>query len=224
MNPLLRFFLQGLLILLPAVLTVYVVYAVVNFLNTAVFSIIGEYASQLLDFTLPSWVSSLIGLIAVLGGITAIGMFASVYVGRYILQAIDRLLQRIPMIRLLYSSLSDLFKAFLGDNKGFDKPVLVHLADTGVGLLGFITREDLTAIGLDEDRVTVYLPQSYNFAGNMIVVSRSQLEPLDAPASQVTALIVSGGVTTSTHRNPVTAEKDSSSAPLQTSKPDHAPE
>ena len=63
-------------------------------------------------------------------------------------------------------------------------------------ITGFVTRDDLSLLGLNDD-VAVYLPQSYNFAGNLIIVPRDRVVPIAAPASVVTALIVSGGISTS---------------------------
>lgn len=206
MNPLLRFFFQGLLVLLPALLTVYLVWIIGEGLNRMLFSIIGQQAESFLGLEWPEWLTSIIGLALVLALITFAGMLTSIYLGRFILQRFDQLLQRIPLIRLLYTSLTDLFRALLGDNKGFDRPVLVQLgADAGVKVAGFITRDDLSMLGL-QDEVAVYLPQSYNFAGNLIIVPRDRVQSLDAPASAVTALIVSGGISTS-NRQPAQTPK-----------------
>jgi uncharacterized membrane protein len=57
-----------------------------------------------------------------------------------------------------------------------------------------VTAESLGAYGLPES-VAVYLPQSYNFAGNLVIVPRDQVLPLKAESGQVMAFIVSGGVT-----------------------------
>ncbi|KEA62559.1 Cytochrome c-type biogenesis protein DsbD, protein-disulfide reductase [Marinobacterium lacunae] len=197
MKLLLRFFFQGLLVLLPAVLTFYLFWLIVGTLNDLMFSLIGEHLVQLFELELPTWLTSIMGLLMVLGLITVTGMLASMYLGRFLLGRIDRLLQRIPLVRLLYTSLSDLFKALLGDNRGFDRPVLVQLTpDPGLRVAGFITRDDLSMFGLKDD-IAVYLPQSYNFAGNLVIVPRERVTPIEAKASQVTTFIVSGGVSTS---------------------------
>jgi uncharacterized membrane protein len=103
-------------------------------------------------------------------------------------------LARIPLVKLLYHSLKDLFNALLGDNKRFDQPVVVSLMGGEVMVLGFITREDMAEFGL-KGKVAVYLPQSYNFAGNLLLVDGDKVRPLDVPAGAVTTFIVSGGVT-----------------------------
>lgn len=77
---------------------------------------------------------------------------------------------------------------------GFNKPVEVALdADHQVRALGFITRGDLQNLGL-ADSVAVYLPQSYNFAGNLLIVTRDRVIPLAADPAEIMKLIVSGGV------------------------------
>lgn len=197
MSHLLRFFFQGLLVLLPALLTGYLVWMMGGALNRLLFSTIGAQAQALLGLNWPNWLTSTIGLLLALLLVTLTGMLASIYLGRFLLLRIDALLQRIPLIRLLYTSLTDLFRAVLGDNKSFNHPVLVQLgADPALRVAGFVTRDDLSLLGLEDD-VAVYLPQSYNFAGNLIIVPRNRIVPIDAPASVVTALIVSGGISTS---------------------------
>ena len=61
-------------------------------------------------------------------------------------------------------------------------------------VIGFLTCESLANLGI-VDSVAVYLPQSYNFAGNLVIVRRDQVTPLRAESGQVMAFIVSGGVT-----------------------------
>lgn len=122
MKTLLRLFFQGLLVLLPVVLTVYLLWLIATTLDNLLFSAIGHYAETLLGRELPQWLRSILGLTLVLGLILLTGILTSIYLGRFLLQQLDRVLQRIPLVRLLYTSLSDLFKALLGDHRGFDPP------------------------------------------------------------------------------------------------------
>jgi uncharacterized membrane protein len=64
---------------------------------------------------------------------------------------------------------------------------------TGAKAIGFLTQDSLEELGMP-DYVTVYLPQSYNFAGQMMVFPRSQVTALQAPSAKVMAFVVSGGV------------------------------
>jgi len=66
-------------------------------------------------------------------------------------------------------------------------------ADGAVRLMGFVTQESLTHLGLDE-QVAVYCPHSYNFSGQLYVVHTSQVQPLDVASADAMAFVVSGGV------------------------------
>nr|WP_241254499.1 DUF502 domain-containing protein [Brevibacillus sp. SYP-B805] len=135
-----------------------------------------------------------LGFVLTLVIITLVGILASNVLTRGLLSLVDRLFEKMPFVKLIYSSLKDLIGAFVGDKKSFDKPVLVRLApDSEAKAIGFITRESLDAFGL-ADHVAVYFPQSYNFAGNLLIFPRTQVEPLEADSADVMAFLISGGV------------------------------
>jgi uncharacterized membrane protein len=194
MQRLLRFFFQGLLILLPFVLTVYLVYLIFTMLNQTLFSALGSLLQTVFPALEAGWIADLAGGLLTLAVIILTGMFASFYLGRFFLSLFDNVLTRIPLVKMLYNSLRDLFNALIGDNKRFNKPVAISLMNGEVQLLGFITREDMTAFGLP-GKVAVYLPQSYNFAGNLLIVDKDKIQLLDVAASKMTTFIVSGGIT-----------------------------
>jgi uncharacterized membrane protein len=177
-----RYFVRGCLALAPIALTAYIVY------------LIFAFADRLLPFEFPG-----LGIIAVFVVITLVGFLTSNVVGRGILELADRMLTRVPLVKLIYASLKDLISAFT-DRKRFNQPVSVLLTpDASVRTLGFITRGNLEALGLPQ-HVAVYLPQSYNFAGNVIIVPRARVELLEASNSDVMTFIVSGGVSGLTTR------------------------
>ena len=96
---------------------------------------------------------------------------------------------------MLYSALKDMIEAFAGDKKSFDKPVLVTVSpESNIQVIGFVTKDNLENLGLS-DKVAVYLPQSYNFAGNLLVVPKEQVTALSVDSGDIMAFIVSGGVT-----------------------------
>jgi uncharacterized membrane protein len=99
-----------------------------------------------------------------------------------------------PVAKMIYSSIKDLVNAFVGEKKQFNQPVLVSLSPDGaVRVMGFVTRENMAVIGLEGD-VAVYIPQSYNFAGNLIIVPAEQVTLLAVESGKAMAFIVSGGV------------------------------
>ena len=170
-----NYFFKGLAFLVPVVLTVYVLYAVFTRID------------NLFKFPVPG-----MGFVATLAAVTFIGFLASNFLTRWAVSIVDGVFSRLPLVKMIYSSIKDLIYAFVGDKKGFNRPVTVSLGG-GVGALGFVTAESLERIGL-KDTVAVYLPQSYNFAGNLIIVPKDQVTPLKADSGEVMAFIVSGGI------------------------------
>jgi uncharacterized membrane protein len=136
-----------------------------------------------------------VGFLATVVLITVFGFLASSFITRQMLALVEGVLERLPFVRLLYSSTRDLLNAFVGEKRRFDKPVLVAPFASGEArALGFITQETLASMGMLE-HVAVYLPQSYNFAGSLLIFPRTAVTVLDAESADVMAFIVSGGVT-----------------------------
>jgi uncharacterized membrane protein len=171
-----RYFVRGCLVSVPLVLTGWVIFVTLRFVD------------QLLPFGIPG-----IGILVTLSLVTLVGLFTSNVIGKSVFQFTDRLLSGMPLVKLVYTSIKDLIRAFMGDHKSFDQPAAVAVTPGGVRVLGFVTRDALHMLGLP-DHVAVYFPQSYNFAGQLTVVPRDQVELLDAPSSEVMTFIVSGGI------------------------------
>lgn len=177
MKKLIGYFIKGLLVVIPLAVTIYVVYLVFTKID------------GLLHIPIPG-----VGFIATIILITFVGLLASSILTRGLVNMFDNLFNRIPLIKLIYSSLKDLMKAFVGEKKMFDKPVLVTLSDSSnTRVIGFITRDNLDSLGI-ADSVAVYLPQTYNFAGNLIIVPRHQVTPIDKDGPEVMAFIISAGL------------------------------
>lgn len=182
MKNLLTYFLQGLLYLVPLVVTIYVIAYVVRFADSI-------FAGVPVVSSIPGF-----GLIILLVLVVLVGYFG----GRLVTPAFESwfnsAVARIPLVSLIYSSIRDLMKAFVGEKRKFDKPVLVRLDADGLNnRLGFITQDDLASIGLD-GMVSVYSPYPYSIMGDLIIVKRSQVMPIDAAPAEVMKMIVSGGV------------------------------
>lgn len=178
MTRLLNHFLRGLVVVVPLALTLYVCAVIFT--------------------TIDSWMPLPVrgaGFVAALVLITLVGALASTLVTRSLIGAVDRLFDRLPFVRLLYSSAKDMLNAFVGEKRRFDKPVLVSVsADRAVKVFAFLTSDSLASFGVS-DHVTVYMPQSYGFAGHILVVPADRVERIDADAAEVMAFIISGGVT-----------------------------
>ena len=173
-----KYFIRGLVYLAPLTLTLYIAYKIIVGLN------------KLFHVGIPGF-----GLILAATMITILGYLGSLLISSPMIQWFEKLLVRIPLISILYTSIRDLVNAFAGDKNKFNKPVLVKF-DKNVDALkpGFLTAEDLSKLDL-KDSVAVYLPHSYNFSGNIFIVPRENVVPVDVPSVDFMKFIVSGGVT-----------------------------
>jgi uncharacterized membrane protein len=124
-------------------------------------------------------------------------MIAGVLVTNVITQPIKnwfkRWLDRLPLFKFLYSSIKDLTEAFVGEEKKFNEPVIVEMNDFGLKRIGFLVKKDLAMIDLPGE-VAVYFPNSYAFAGIVVIISADKVKPINKSGAEVMKFVVSGGV------------------------------
>jgi uncharacterized membrane protein len=172
-----RWFGQGLLLFVPLVTTLYAVWLVLGWLDAK------------LGVAVPG-----LGLIVTLALILMTGFLTSNVGGQAVVSVFEGAIGRLPVVSLLYASIKDLLGAFVGDKKSFDRPAMVSMDEAGaVKVFGFVTCDRFDDARLS-GWVAVYLPQAYNFAGNVIVVRKERVSFVDAEPSQFLAFVVSGGV------------------------------
>lgn len=178
MRRLLFYFIRGLIITVPTVVTGWLFYQMFTKVDS------------LLGISVPG-----VGFLVTIVAITLVGFLGSNLVTRGLVAAVESGIEKLPLVRLVYNATKDLIGAFVGEKKRFDKPVVVALTPDGaVRGLGFITQESLEQLG-SLDSVVVYFPQSYAFAGWTFIVPVSRVQRLDASSSDFMAFVVSGGVT-----------------------------
>ena len=179
MKKFINYFLQGLLYIVPISVTLYVVYW--TFIKI----------DGILPFQFPG-----LGLIEVIALITFIGFAGSAIIASPINSFFQGLLKKAPLLQTIYTSMKDLMRTFVGKRKGFDQAVLIKLYENStIERIGFITNEDLSSLGIKGGKILVYLPHSYAFSGQLFVVEKSYITPIDKSSSEIMKLIVSGGVT-----------------------------
>ena len=171
-------FLKGLLIIVPLAVTAWVIFAVFTRID------------GLVKFKTPG-----IGFLFTILIIVAVGALGSNIVANRAISFLEKYLNRVPLVKLIYFSLKDLIGAFVGEKKSFRIPVVVSLyPESGAKVLGFVTSEEPGLPGFS-DHVAVYIPQSYIYSGFLMIVPRSQVTPLPpSESSKWMAFIVSGGV------------------------------
>lgn len=181
------YFMQGLLLIAPAFVTVYAIFYIFNVFDSHV----NDVFEYIFKFRFPG-----LGLVVMVAFITFIGFIGSLVIVRPLLNLFDLLLEKTPLVKDIYSSLKDFFGAFISNKKKFNKPVMFEMGKgSGVHKLGFITQDDLSELNI-LDKVAVYTPLSYNLSGIMYIVNRDQVHVLeDVAAGDMMKFIVSGGVT-----------------------------
>ena len=203
MNKLIRYFLQGLLLISPVAITIYAIVVSFEFID----GLLIHEVTELVGFKIPG-----LGIIVIVTFITLIGVLGSSILITPLLNWIDRVISRAPLVNIIYTSIKDFVSAFVGKEKKFTEPVLVKISkDSDLEKIGFITRHDLTALGIESGKVAVYMPLSYAFSGNLCIVPVENIKPLSANSTEVMKFVVSAGVT-SIGSTKIVLEKDGESA------------
>jgi uncharacterized membrane protein len=177
LRTILRYFFGGTLFIVPLVATGYFIFVAFTWLDS------------LLNLPYPG-----LGFVIIFGAITIFGYFTTAFAFKTFSDWFDHGMNRIPLVKLIYSSVKDLLAAFVGEKRKFNKPVLVTInKENQLHRIGFITQSDLTELGL-KDMVAVYFPQSYAVAGDHFVVPATSVQPLDVSGPIAMKFIVSGGI------------------------------
>ena len=185
-----QYLLQGLLILAPIAITGYAIFFVVSSIDNML--PIFTYTDQMGNVKVRNYG---IGFLIIIAFLIIIGYFSSFFITGRVVSFVDKLLERIPGIKYIYSTTRDFFEAFAGDNKKFTKNVLASVDGNDIWRFGFITREDMEEFGL-KNYVTVYIPMAYSVAGNVYVIPKERIKPItNINAAQTMKFAVSGGIT-----------------------------
>ena len=187
---LLQYFLQGLLILAPVAITAYAIYFVVSGIDSwiPIFTYIDKQGIVRVH-------NYGIGFILIIVVLIILGYFSSFFITGRVVSFFDRLLEKTPGIKYIYTTTRDFFEAFAGDKKKFTINVLANVDDNDVWRVGFITQDDMEEFGL-KDYVAVYVPMAYSVAGNVYIIPRQRVRRIEnISAAQSMKFAVSGGVT-----------------------------
>lgn len=181
------YFIQGIIITVPVAITAFVLYKIFS-LVASFFTHFGVIVNPVVDpFIVTGCALVLIFLMGLLG---------SSIILRPLFTLFDHAMERTPVVKTIYSSIKDLLSAFVGSKKRFNKPVLITInKENNIQQLGFITQEDLSELNIASGTMAVYVPLSYSFSGNLLIVPVDHITHVDASSSEVMKFIVSGGVT-----------------------------
>jgi len=193
----LRFFMQGLLILAPIAITAWAIVAAFNFVD--------DLLPNLINKIFPSWIKEDangnlkkipgLGFIVVILFVIFVGWLSSNFLMGSFINFFDQWMARTPVIKFLYTSTKDFFEAFAGDKRKFNKAVLASVFSEDVWIVGFLTDEEMGKFEMGAQYVAVYVPQAYNFAGQLYVLPKEKVRKIDKiTAGEAMKYAVTGGV------------------------------
>ncbi len=189
-------FTTGLLTILPLAVTIYVFYLVFNFLD----NLIGDLIKALFNYRVPG-----IGFAAGILLILVVGFVASNIIGSRLIEYSDRLLQRLPLAKGIYTSAKQIIDAFTVQGKNaFQKVVLLEYPRKGLFVLGFVTGSSKGEIQekTHGETLNIFVPTTPNpTSGMLILAPRQEVIELDMTVEQGMKVIISGGLFSPTGDN-----------------------
>ncbi len=193
MNKLRKYFITGLVVVVPVLLTIFVLAALFRFTD----NILGRFLNVYLENTLGFYIPGL-GILLFILVILLAGLLANRYIGKRIFPLIDKWFSDLPLIRNIYPAFKQVISFVLIQKEfGFKKVVLVEYPSAGIWSLGFLTNEELQKINqvTNKPMVSVFVPTSPGpFTGMVIFVAQENLKFPDISIADAFRIIISGGV------------------------------
>ncbi len=176
----LRFFVQGLIILAPIGITGYVLYWLFDLVD----GILRPYVN------IPG-----LGFVIIILFVILVGWVSSTFLMGSFISFFDQFMERTPGIKFIYTSTKDFFEAFAGDKRKFNIAVMASVFSEDVWIIGFLTDEEMQKFDMGADKVAVYVPQAYNFAGQLYILPRDKVKKIEHITSgEAMKYAVTGGV------------------------------
>ena len=189
-----QYFLQGLLIIAPLAITIYAIYWVISTVDgwIPIFREAVKEGDRVVGYEVKNYG---LGFLVILVAIILIGYLSSFFIQSRLFNLFDHWLEKTPGVKFIYTSTRDFFEAFAGDKKKFNKSVLANVFSEDVWIVGFLTDEEMQKFELGADKVAVYVPQAYNFAGQLYILPRDKVRKIDKiSAGEAMKYAVTGGV------------------------------
>ena len=190
-GPLRKYFITGLLILLPVIVTIYVLSFSFNFVD----GLLQPFIKPIIGRTIPG-----LGLIVGLIIIFVTGLIATNVFGKKIIAYGESIVIKIPLVKQLYSATKQIIDAFsVQSQDAFQRVVLVEYPRKGIYAIGFVTGEGVEEVQeLTKGEVAnVFIPTTPNpTSGFLILFPKDQLIPLEMTIEEGLKMVISGGVVT----------------------------
>jgi len=192
----------GILVILPLLLTVYILIILFQFADGILGKFINTYLRQSLGFYIPG-----LGLILFLVIIFLTGFLTTHFLGRRLYFIMDKVLRRFPLIRHIYPSMKQITEfLFASGRQQFKKVVLVEYPRRGIWSIGFVTNEGLQEARdkTGQELLSIFVPSSPGpLTGFFILIPRQEAIFLEIPIEEALKLIVSGGLLNTVSRSKI---------------------
>ena len=204
------YLLAGVLVTAPLGVTALLAWWIITFIDERITPLIpAQYNPEsYLPFSLPG-----LGLVVLIVFLTLIGALTAGFLGRWVIHTGERILNRMPVIRSIYSAVKQIFETVLAQqSNAFREAVLVEYPRRGIWAIGFITGttkgevQNLT----EETTVNIFLPTTPNpTSGFLLFIPREDVIPLDMSVEEAVKMVISGGIVTPPDRRPLSEQKTS---------------
>ena len=196
-SKLLQYFLQGLIILAPIIITVWAVFSLFNYIDNILPNLIHSIFPVFYKPDAEGNIEKIpgVGFVVIMVIIVLTGFVSTSYLVGKMVDFFGHVLEKTPGIRFIYTAVKDFMEAFAGEKRKFDKPVLVNVDSENVWRMGFMTQDNGLRFGLD-DHVVVYVPHSYAVSGIVYIVPINKVKMLgNVSSTEAMKFALSGGVT-----------------------------
>ncbi|NIR47013.1 DUF502 domain-containing protein [candidate division KSB1 bacterium] len=192
-----NYFFTGLLVLIPLVLTGFIIWKLFLAVDSILRPFAHEYILGPLGLKLGGKQFPGIGFITLTVFIIVVGLVARNYFGKKIVAFGERIVERIPLINRVYGAIKQISEAFFSSKREvFKKPILFEYPRKGIYSIGFYTQDTRGVVqdALDDDVVSVFLPTTPNpTSGFLLFVPKSEIVELDLTIEEALKLVISGG-------------------------------
>ena len=184
----------GLIVLIPLVLTFWVIYSLAHFLDQVVLLLPYEYQpNQLIGFNIPG-----VGVILTVTAIFVVGLIANNFFGKRLISLYEVILDKLPFVKSIYGGIKQVSDTLFSNNSNaFSKAVLIEFPDAKNYTFAFITGDTDEKIAkiLKGKYVNVYVPTTPNpTSGYTLMVPRNKIKEIDVSVDQALKYVISMGV------------------------------
>lgn len=189
-----KYFLTGLLILVPFATTLWVLHAIISTMDQSLLLLPPQWRpEQLVGFKVLG-----IGTILTLLIVFLTGLLAQNFIGNFVIEAWESVLKRIPIVNSIYSSIKQVSDTlFSSSGTAFSKAVLVRFPHGDAWTIGFLTGVPSGEVTkhLAEEQISVYIPTTPNpTSGYFLIVPKSATIELEMSVDEALKYVVSMGV------------------------------